>query len=83
MPLDSLWIAHPKSSESDVEQKTVVPLLLALGYQAEDWQAQLTVGRAKLDFLVQTEQRVCPPYLVIECKAPSKKITHAVAQISR
>ncbi|WP_228035860.1 AAA family ATPase [Oculatella sp. LEGE 06141] len=74
----------PQSSESDVEQKIVIPLLQLLGYGDRDWKAQVGVGRSKLDFLVhpQSLPTPYPPYLVIEVKAPNKKINQSVWQIS-
>lgn len=73
-----------ESSESDVEHKIVVPLLHLLGYEGEDWQAQSTTNGRKIDFLVNPKQVIasCPPYLVIEAKAPKKKLKQAIWQIS-
>ncbi|KOP28343.1 cobyrinic acid a,c-diamide synthase [Hapalosiphon sp. MRB220] len=72
------------SSESDVEQKLVVPLLNLLGYSNADWQTQVVILQSKLDFLVGKSDSVLvtPPYLIIEVKAPSKKIAHSVWQIN-
>lgn len=72
------------SSESDVEHRVIIPLLQALGYSNLDWQAQAVFGKAKLDFLVRPQDLdiPCPPYLVIEAKAPSKKIAQSVWQVS-
>ncbi|MEA5617163.1 AAA family ATPase [Cronbergia sp. UHCC 0137] len=73
------------SNESDVEQKVIVPMLSILGYSSEDWQSQLVVLQSKLDFLVGQPDTVLtkPAYLVIEVKAPSKKISHSVWQINK
>lgn len=74
----------PTSSESDVEQKVVVPLLHLLGYSSTDWQAQVVILQSKLDFLVGSRDSILitPAYLVIEVKAPSKNIAHSVWQIN-
>lgn len=74
----------PHSSESDVEQKVVIPLLRLLGYSERDWRTQVVINKSKLDFLVHPPDLVIPypPFLVIEVKAPSKKITHNGWQIN-
>jgi cellulose biosynthesis protein BcsQ len=74
----------PNNSESDVEQKVVIPLLHTLGYTSADWQTQVVILKSKLDFLVGKSDSVLitPPYLIIEVKAPSKKISHSVWQIN-
>ncbi|NEU75674.1 AAA family ATPase [Hassallia byssoidea VB512170] len=75
----------PHSSESDVEQKVIVPLLLMLGYSHTDWEPQAIVGKSKLDFLVLPPTSAIPyaPYLVIEAKAPNKNIAQNVWQINK
>lgn len=75
----------PQSSESDVEQKVVISLLRFLGYSDVDWQSQAVVGKSKLDFLVRPKYSSVPypPYLVIEVKAPSKKIAQSIWQINK
>ncbi|WP_242046028.1 MULTISPECIES: AAA family ATPase [Calothrix] len=74
----------PNSSESDVEQKVVVPLLRILGYNNADWQTQVVILNSKLDFLVSLpdSELITPAYLIIEVKAPSKNIAHSVWQIN-
>jgi cellulose biosynthesis protein BcsQ len=74
----------PGSSETDVEQKLIVPLLQMLGYTGTDWEPQATVGKSRLDFLVLPRTSDVPyaPYLVIEVKAPTKKIAENVWQIN-
>lgn len=73
-----------QSSESDVEDKIIIPLLEKLGYSASDWRSQVSVGKTKLDFLVhpQNSSVICSPYLVIEVKAPNKEISKSVWQIN-
>ncbi|MBW4635202.1 MAG: AAA family ATPase [Iphinoe sp. HA4291-MV1] len=72
------------SSESDVEKKIVIPLLLTLGYNNADWQSQVVILKSKLDFLVgQSDSAlITTPYLIIEVKAPNKNIAHSVWQIN-
>jgi cellulose biosynthesis protein BcsQ/predicted type IV restriction endonuclease len=72
------------SSESDVEKKIVIPLLLTLGYTSADWQTQVVILQSKLDFLVgQSDSAlITTPYLIIEVKAPNKNIAHSVWQIN-
>ncbi|MBV6621688.1 MAG: AAA family ATPase [Rivularia sp. (in: Bacteria)] len=72
------------SNESDVEQKLVVPLLHLLGYNSEDWQSQVVILQSKVDFVVGKPNSafINTPYLVIEVKAPTKKIAHNVWQIN-
>ncbi|MCT7950100.1 AAA family ATPase [Ancylothrix sp. C2] len=67
-----------RCSEADVERQVIIPLLKILGYSDEDWQAQFPLNRGKIDFLVHPKEAalIYPPYLVIEAKAPSKKLTH-------
>lgn len=74
----------PNSSESDVEQKIIIPLLQILGYNSLDWQSQVVILKSKLDFLVGKPDSVSliPAYLIIEAKAPNKNIAHSVWQIN-
>lgn len=74
-----------QSSESEVEQKVVVPLLHMLGYSYTDWEPQAVVGKSKLDFLVlpPTSAIAYAPYLVIEAKNSSKNIAQNVWQINK
>ncbi len=74
----------PSCSEADIEHKVVIPLLHALAYNDADWQTQVTIGKAKLDFLIKPQDLplLYLPYLVIEVKAPNKKIAQSVWQIS-
>lgn len=74
----------PYSSESEVEHKVVLPLLQALGYSSLDWQAQVVINKAKLDFLVYPPDLAVPylPYLVVEAKSASKKLSQCVWQIN-
>jgi cellulose biosynthesis protein BcsQ len=74
----------PLSSESDVEQKVVIPLLRLLGYNDIDWQSQVMIANSKPDFLVHPPDAAVqhPPYLVIEVKASSKKLSQRVWQIN-
>ena len=74
----------PHSSEEEVERNVIVPLLGILGYSQKDWQAQNVIGKVRLDFQVHPINAATPypPYLVIEAKAPSKKIIHNTWQIN-
>jgi len=83
--LNVLKSISPQSSESDVEKKVIISLLRFLGYSNADWQSQAVVGKSKLDFLVRPKYSSVPypPYLVIEVKAPSKKIAQSVWQINK
>lgn len=73
-----------QSSESDIEQKVVIPLLRFLGYSDRDWRTQVVIGNSQLDFLVHPADAAIkyPPYVVIEVKAPSKKIAQSNWQIN-
>lgn len=68
---------HPHSTEAEVENLVIIPLLGILGYSNEDWQTQFLVSKYKLDFLIHPPQAALkyPPYLVIEAKAPNNKIS--------
>jgi cellulose biosynthesis protein BcsQ len=72
-----------QSSEADVEQKVVIPLLRLLGYSDKDWQTQVAINKSQLDFLVHPADVTVkyPPFLVIEVKAASKKIAQSAWQI--
>ena len=74
-----------KSSETEVEHKIIVPLLQWLGYESGDWRSQVSFGNSKLDFLIYPEEFKlhCPPFLVIEVKAPGKPINRHGWQINR
>jgi cellulose biosynthesis protein BcsQ len=74
----------PISNESDVEQKVIIPLLILLGYGSEDWQSQVVILQSKIDFLVGIPDLalIKPAYLIIEVKAPNKKIAYSVWQIN-
>lgn len=73
----------PESSESDIAHKVVLPLLKLLGYHDADWKSQVGIGKNKADFLVHPYDSFLHhvPYLVIEVKAPNKKLTHSIWQI--
>ena len=81
--LTSLNKINADSSEADIEQKIVVPLLQLLGYGHEDWRTQASIGKAKLDFLIMVSATnlAHSPYLVIEVKAPKKIISKSLWQI--
>ncbi|HEY9629195.1 MAG TPA: AAA family ATPase [Coleofasciculaceae cyanobacterium] len=83
--LEFLKSITPQSSEAEVEHKIIVPLLQWLGYESADWRSQVSFGNSKLDFLVYPEEFKlhCPPFLVIEVKAPSKSINQNGWQINR
>lgn len=74
----------PKSSESDVAHKVVLPLLHLLGYRDGDWKAEVGIGKKKVDFLVSPPNLVMIhlPYLVIEVKAPNKNTAQSFWQLS-
>ncbi|MGJ3254546.1 MAG: AAA family ATPase [Elainellaceae cyanobacterium] len=74
----------PESNESDITYKVVLPLLTILGYRDADWKSQVGIGKNKADFLVHPPSSSVHqlPYLVIEVKAPNKKIAQSVWQIS-
>lgn len=74
----------PESNESDITHKVVLPLLYILGYRDSDWRSQVGIGKNKADFLVNPPSLLThhPPYLVIEVKAPNKKISQSIWQIS-
>jgi cellulose biosynthesis protein BcsQ len=73
----------PASSESDIEQNIIIPLLDVLGYNAQDWREQMVIRKVRVDFCVHPHDAVAPhlPYLVIEVKAPHKKIVYSSWQI--
>jgi len=72
------------STESEITHKVVLPLLLVLGYCNADWKSQASIGKYKVDVLVHPPeaQLYYRPYLVIEVKAPYKKIAHSTWQIN-
>lgn len=74
----------PESSESDIAHKVVLPLLHTLGYRDGDWRSQAKIGANRADFLVHPPSLLMhhAPYLVIEVKAPSKKLSQNIWQIS-
>lgn len=74
----------PKSSESEVAHKVVLPLLHLLGYRNGDWKAEVGIGKKKVDFLVSPPNLGVThlPYLVIEVKAPNKTTSQSFWQIS-
>ncbi|MGB3493656.1 MAG: AAA family ATPase [Elainellaceae cyanobacterium] len=82
--LDFLKAVRPESSESDITHKVILPLLHLLGYCDVDWKSQVRIGNNKADFLVHPPNDFWDhyPYLVIEVKAPRKKITQSIWQIS-
>jgi len=82
-PLKFLESITPKSSESDVAHKVVLPLLHLLGYRNGDWRAEVAVGKKKVDFLVNPPNLLTHhlPYLVIEVKAPNKNTSQSFWQI--
>lgn len=73
-----------QSSEAEVENQVIQPLLHLLGYSNEDWQDQIIIDRVRLDFRVHPKEAVAyhPPYLVIEAKAAKKKLALANWQIN-
>lgn len=75
---------YPESSESDVTHKVILPLLRILGYDTSDWKTQVSVGKNKVDFLVNPPDisNCHLPYLIIEVKAPNKNISQSFWQIS-
>lgn len=81
--LEFLASITPESNESDIAHKVVLPLLSSLGYHDTDWKSQVGIGKNKADFLVHPPNRLVhhPPYLVIEVKAPNKKISQSIWQI--
>lgn len=82
-PLNFLASIASCSNESDVEHKIIVPLLKLLGYEDRDWKSQAKRAKAKIDFLVHPAEllHTCPPYLIIEVKAPNQRITQSHWQI--
>lgn len=61
-----------------MEENLVIPLLREiLGYNERDWQKQFRVGQTRTDFYVHPRSAfsVHPPYLIIEVKATSEKIS--------
>ena len=62
----------------------MLPLLYTLGYHDADWKSQVGIGKNKADFLVHPPNQLMhhPPFLVVEVKAPNKKISQSIWQIS-
>lgn len=75
---------EPQSSESEVEKKIIIPILKLFGYDSGDWESQAMIGKSKLDFLLLPPSSAIshPPYLIIEAKAPAKKLNNHVWQIN-
>lgn len=73
-----------KSSEKDVEDRIIEPLLKLLGYDTSEWEKQAKTQRGRLDYLVYT-RHAAPAryYLVIEVKAPGKDLQKSTWQLSR
>ncbi len=73
-----------ESNESDISHKVILPLLCTLGYCDADWKSQVGLGKNKADFLVNPPSLLVHhlPHLVIEVKAPNKKIAQSIWQIS-
>ncbi|WP_247215216.1 AAA family ATPase [Synechococcus sp. C9] len=72
-----------RSTEKDIEQKLIIPLLKSWGYQESDWQREVWLGRKRADFILclpnQTPFQI--PYLVIEVKAPRCQLNNQVWQL--
>jgi cellulose biosynthesis protein BcsQ len=75
-------ISH-KSTEKDIEQKIIVPLLKAWGYQESDWQRQVPLGTKRADCIIYSvrlgHDKI--PYCVIEIKAPRHRIDTQIWQL--
>jgi hypothetical protein len=67
-----------KSTEKDIEQKIIVPLLKAWGYQESDWQRQVPLGTKRADCIIYSVHfsHDKTPYCVIEIKAPRHRSIH-------
>lgn len=85
MSPDFLKSIESCKSESDIENKLLVPLLKYLGYNDDDWQAQLRTDKGKPDFIVNPKEQdfPCRPYIIIEAKAPDKDVNRSVWQITQ
>lgn len=77
---EALQNISPHSSEKDLENELIIPLLNLWGYQPQDWRQQETVGRSRPDFIVCTNSTYS--YLVIEVKAPKEKLTNHAWQLT-
>jgi len=75
----------PDSTESEVEQRVIVPLLKLLDYSDGDWRSQVSIGKLKADFLVRPQESdlLSPPFLIIEVKSARRKIGSSLWQIKR
>ncbi len=69
----------PRSTEQDIEQQIVIPLLKSWGYRESDWQRQVPLDKKRADCIIYSvnfgDQKT--PYCVIEIKAPRQRLhTH-------
>ncbi len=78
-----LKLVQDCQTEADIEQKVIGEVLKILGYGANDWRAQGSIGNAKPDFIVSPANSKIPdfPFLVIEAKAPNVKIQYQSGQL--
>lgn len=73
------------STESEVEQRVIVPLLKLLDYSDGDWRSQVSIGKLKADFQVRPQESdlLSPPFLIVEVKSARRKISSSLWQIKR
>ncbi|MGQ9837309.1 MAG: type I restriction enzyme HsdR N-terminal domain-containing protein [Cyanobacteriota bacterium] len=71
------------SCEKTIEECLVIPLLGLWGYQPKDWQRQKTIENRRPDFVVANNAIHKPlTYLIIEVKAPRKKLKNHAWQLT-
>lgn len=72
-----------KSTEKDIEQNLIIPLLKLWGYEESDWQQEVWFNRKRADFIICScgHHQDNIPYLVIEVKAPRQRLSSQMWQL--
>ncbi|MFQ3584457.1 MAG: AAA family ATPase, partial [Cyanobacteriota bacterium] len=70
-------------SEEGLEKELIIPLLELWGYQPGDWRRQIAAGSGRPDFIICANGMDEPHmnYLIIEVKAPKKKLKNHTWQL--
>ncbi|MEN9232953.1 MAG: AAA family ATPase [Gloeomargarita sp. DG02_1_bins_92] len=73
------------STEKQVAENLIIPLLKRWGYTESDWQKEVELGRKRADLIIglTPENPYKMPYLVIEIKAPRCRLSQRTGQLQR
>ncbi len=71
---------NDRSTEVEIEQLVIVPLINLLDYQREDWCSQPSIKTTRPDFLIQPPQ-TSTPFLIIEAKSARTQISKSTWQL--